>query len=99
MTSPETGPMRGLLEIWWERDAQEKRKAITPTYPLPHDGASFVLLNNYFAQMGSWDERHGTIARLGALLYLARTTITERFLALWPKILPTIKPVTCEPNP
>lgn len=77
----------------------QKRQAMVPVYPLPYDGASFAVLGNNLSKQGYWDERHGSKERLSALCYLARTTITERFLELWPKISPTIKPVKSEPTP
>lgn len=98
MTSPDDDVTtklleRGLLNLWWERDCAQKRQAMVPVYPLPYDGASFVVLNNNLAKAGRWDDRHGSKERLSAMVYLAHNTITERFLELWPKIPPTIKPL------
>jgi hypothetical protein len=92
MTNDNAEPVmgRGLLNLWWERDCMQRRQKMAPVYPLPYDGASFAVLNNNFAKAGMWDERHGSKERLSALCYLARNTITERFLELWPKIPATI---------
>lgn len=88
---------RSTIVLWWERDAQQRRRAIHKPYPLPYDGASNVVMSNFFAVVGFGDERIGHKERLGALVYLAQPVIIEKFLELWPKIPPTL-PVVKENN-
>jgi hypothetical protein len=92
---------RTTLVLWWERDAQQRRQAMQKQYPLPYDGASNVVMSNFFAVVGFGDERIGHKERLGALLYLTRPVMVEKFLELWPKIPPTLpvgKEKTDEPS-
>jgi hypothetical protein len=86
--------MIDLLTGWWERDNQQKRQASLKPYPYPHDGASHVIMNNFFAVVGLADDRPYSDHRLNVLMYTARFDITEKFLKLWPKRVTTINEPT-----
>lgn len=67
---------RSLLETWWDRDTQRRRASMIKENPLPSDGASWVVMVNFFGVVGMADARIRTPA------YINPLPIMEKYLAL-----------------
>ena len=80
--------MSDLLTLYWQRLNQEIRTSQVKQYPLPEDGASFVVMSNFFSVVGFGDDRVITPESLSSKVWLAKPWILTKFLELWPKIKP-----------
>ena len=83
--------MSDKLTVWWERQNQQIRTAQIKQYPLPNDGASFVVMSNFFSVVGFGDDRVTTPEKLSSQVWLAKPWILTKFLELWSKIRPQPK--------
>lgn len=80
--------MASPLEAWWYRHVDNLKRETLPVYPLPHDGASFAVMSNFFSVVGFGDDRVVSKEMLNVLVFMSQNTIKERFLELWPKSKP-----------
>lgn len=64
------------LDLWWFRDVERRRADLIDQYPIPHDGASWVCMTNFFGVVGLADER---------IRPFVTRDVAEKLLELWPK--------------
>jgi hypothetical protein len=69
---------RGLLEAWWDRNVQQRRAALVKQTPLPHDGASWVMMVNFFAVVGMADARIRVTS-------IDPFKLMDKMLEIWPR--------------
>lgn len=68
---------RGLLETWWDRvNAEEAQKLLPPQRPLPHDGASWACMVNFFGVVGLSDAQI-------KVEYVSPMPILVKLIRLW----------------
>lgn len=69
---------RELLTLWWERDCMRRREALVKQTPLPSDGASWVVMVNFFGVVGMADARI-------KVSYIDPLKVMNKMLEVWPK--------------
>lgn len=77
-SSPVQAPyQRGLLDAWWDRVvAEEAQKMLPPQRPLPHDGAAWACMVNFFAVVGLADAQI-------KVTYVSPMPILVKLIQLW----------------
>ena len=67
-----------LLELWWDRNVIEHRQEMYPQRQLPHDGASWVMMVNFFGVVGMADPRI-------KVSWVNPLPVMDKMLEIWPK--------------
>lgn len=68
-----------LLEIWWDRNVALRRQSLNTAPPkLPHDGASWVVMVNFFGVVGMADPRI-------KVSWINPLPVMDKMLEIWPR--------------